>query len=261
MAKGFTVKTVPPKKSKAPEWDYEAIKARMKGKKIVFCLPGRGCSFIFLKAFVQMCFDMVQNGMSIQISQDYSSMVNFARCKCLGANVLRGPDQLPWDGKLEYDYQLWIDSDIVFDSTKFWQLCDLALPPEDSDREEAEICGGWYATEDGMTTSVAHWLEEDDFRKNGGVMNHETVESISKRKKPFTVDYTGFGWVMIKNGVFEDKKMEYPLFAPKMQQFESGAVQDMCGEDVSFCLDAIDAGYQIWCDPRIRVGHEKTRVI
>ena len=35
MAKGFTVKTVPPKKAKAPEWDYDAIKARMKGKKIV----------------------------------------------------------------------------------------------------------------------------------------------------------------------------------------------------------------------------------
>ena len=103
MAKGFTVKTVPPKKAKEPEWDIDAIKARMKGKKIVFCLPGRGTSYIFLKAFVQMCFDMVQNGMSIQISQDYSSMVNFARCKCLGANVLRGPDQLPWDGKLEYD--------------------------------------------------------------------------------------------------------------------------------------------------------------
>ena len=33
------------------------------------------------------------------------------------------------------------------------------------------------------------------------------------------------------------------------------------GEDVSFCLDAIDKGMDIWCDPRIRVGHEKTRII
>ena len=32
--------------------------------------------------------------------------------------------------------------------------------------------------------------------------------------------------------------MKYPWFAPKMQVFESGEVQDMCGEDVSFCLDA-----------------------
>ena len=255
MAKGFTVKATAPKPSKKATWDIPAIKERFKGKKIVFCLPGRGVSYTYLKNFVQLCFDIVQSGMSIQISQDYSSMVNFARCKCLGANVLRGPDQIPWDGKLEYDYQIWIDSDIVFNTAQFWQLLDLA----DNGEEEKEIVAGWYATEDGQTTSVAHWLEEDDFRKNGGVMNHETVESISKRKKPFTVDYTGFGWVAIKHGVFE--KLPYPWFAPKMQVFESGAVQDMCGEDVSFCLDALEAGYEIWCDPRIRVGHEKTRII
>ena len=136
MAKGFKVKTVAPK-VKAPEWDIDAIKQRMKGKAIVFCLPGRGCSYIFLKNFVQLCFDMVQNGMSIQISQDYSSMVNFARCKVLGANVLRGPKQVPWDGKLTYDYQLWIDNDIVFDTNKFWQLCDLAI-----DSEGKEIARG-----------------------------------------------------------------------------------------------------------------------
>ena len=275
MAKGFTVKAKNPTSHKSgaqdkPQWDIDAIKARMRGKAIVFCLPGRGVSYVFLKNFVQLCFDMVQNQMSIQISQDYSSMVNFARCKCLGANVLRGPDQIPWDGKLKYDYQLWIDSDIVFTSEKFWQLCDLAVPAESvnedgSTNEEVltdrAITAGWYSTEDGRTTSVAHWLDEDDFRNNGGVMNHEMVEGISKRNKPFTVDYTGFGWVMIKKGVFEHPEMKYPWFAPKMQVFESGAVQDMCGEDVSFCLDAIDAEFKIWCDPRIRVGHEKQRVI
>ncbi len=258
MAKGFTVKAKQPATQPASEWDYARAKELIKGKAIVFCLPGRGVSYTFLKNFVQLCFDLVQAGASIQISQDYSSMVNFARCKCLGANVLRGPNQVPWDGKLQYDYQLWIDSDIVFNSEKFFQLF-LDANPEG--QEEREIVAGWYCTEDGKTTSVAHWLEEDDFRNNGGVMNHETIESISKRKKPFTVDYTGFGWLLIKNGVFEHKGLPYPWFAPKMQVFESGEVQDMCGEDVSFCLDAIEAGFKIWCDPRIRVGHEKTRVI
>ena len=282
MAKGFTVKASKPKTKKdEQEWDYDAIKKRWRGKKIVFCLPGRMVSYVYLKNFVQLCFDMVQNQMSVQISQDYSSMVNFARCKCLGANVLRGPDQIPWDGKLDYDYQLWIDSDIVFNTEKFWQLLDLALPAEAVIQEDItdddgnvtgmrqsivedaqrQIAAGWYSTEDGKTTSVAHWLDEDDFRTNGGVMNHEMVDGISKRKKPFTVDYTGFGWVLIKKGVFEHEQMTYPWFAPKMKVFESGAVQDMCGEDVSFCLDAMDAGFKIWCDPRIRVGHEKTRVI
>ena len=78
MAKGFTVKAKNPISKKEPSWDIPAIKARMKGKTIVFCLPGRGCSYTFLKNFVQLCFDLVQSGMSIQISQDYSSMVNFA---------------------------------------------------------------------------------------------------------------------------------------------------------------------------------------
>ena len=266
MAKGFTLKPKSPTVKKEAEWDYDAIKARMRGKAIVFCLPGRMVSYTYLKNFVQLCFDLVQNGMSIQISQDYSSMVNFARCKCLGANVLRGPKQIPWDGKLNYDYQLWIDSDIVFNSEKFWQICDVALPAnavnEDGTVENEKkraISAGWYCTEDGNTTSVAHWLDEEDFRSNGGVMNHETIESISKRRKPFTVDYTGFGWLLIEKGVFES--LEYPWFAPKMQVFESGEVQDMCGEDVSFCLDANEEGFEIWCDPRVRVGHEKTRVI
>ena len=106
MAKGFTVKAKNPKPKKAaaaPQYDYAKAKEMIKGKTVVFCLPGRGVSYTFLKSFVSLCFDLVQSGASIQISQDYSSMVNFARCKCLGANVLRGPDQLPWDGKLNYD--------------------------------------------------------------------------------------------------------------------------------------------------------------
>ena len=71
MAKGFTVKAASPKAKKADDQDIDAIKSRMKGKAIVFCLPGRGGSYTYLKNFVQLCFDMVQNQMSIQISQDY----------------------------------------------------------------------------------------------------------------------------------------------------------------------------------------------
>ena len=253
MAKGFKVVTTPPKTAKKEEIEFSIEKARelIKGKAIVFCLPGRGVSYTFLKNFVQLCFECVQQGASIQISQDYSSMVNFARCKVLGANVLKGPDQLPWQGKLQYDYQLWIDSDIVFNLEAFYKLIWM----------DKDIAAGWYVTEDGRTTSVAHWLEEDEFEQNGGVMNHEMLDGIQKRRKPFTCDYTGFGWVMIKKGVFEHPDMKYPWFAPQMQVFESGAVQDMCGEDVSFCLEAIKAGFELWCDPTIRVGHEKMRII
>ena len=40
------------KKSNTPEKNLaQAIRERMRGKSIVFCLPGRGCSYIFLKSF------------------------------------------------------------------------------------------------------------------------------------------------------------------------------------------------------------------
>lgn len=270
MAKGFTVKAASLTESEV-EWNYDQIKEAMKGKTIVICLPGRGCSYMFLKSFVQLAFDLFHSGINIHISQDYSSMVNFARCKCLGANVLNGPNQKPWDGKLDYDYQLWIDSDIVFNTEKFWQLCAMAIEPSPNvsmtgnseidalNTEGKPIVSGWYATEDGSTAAVAHWLNEEEFRSNKGTMKHETVSTLSVRRKPFLVDYVGFGWVLIRKGVFEN--LEYPWFAPKLQTFESGTIQDMCGEDVSFCLDAKAKGFEIWCDPRIRVGHEKMRVI
>jgi hypothetical protein len=120
------------------------------------------------------------------------------------------------------------------------------------------MVSGWYKTEDGRTTSVAHWLEADDFVKNGGVMNHETVESISKRSKPFSVDYVGGGWLMISKGVFENIK--YPWWGPKLQTFENG-ISDYAGEDVSHALDAKELGIEILVDPRIWVGHEKIRIL
>ena len=51
MAKGF--KVIPKETPKKETWDYDKIKERVKGKQIVFCLPRRGCSYTFLKNFVQ----------------------------------------------------------------------------------------------------------------------------------------------------------------------------------------------------------------
>ena len=46
MAKGFTVKAKSPvAKQKAPEWDYNLARQLIRGKTIVFCLPGRGVSY------------------------------------------------------------------------------------------------------------------------------------------------------------------------------------------------------------------------
>lgn len=294
--KGFTVKAVEPKKKQENGFDYDKIKARMKGKTVVFCLPGRQFSAEFLKSFVSLCFEVVQNGMSIQISNDYSSMVNFARCKVLGANVTKGRWQQPWQGRLNYDIQMWIDSDIQFKPKQFWEICDTAFfeaPLEDNadinewpycqlsdeDLEQLDhsqldvrrekirrlnlqgnpIVSGVYLTEDGYTTPVAHWIDDgEEFIRNGGTMKHENIETILKRSKPFEASFVGGGWLLIKKGVFEN--MAYPWFGPKLQTFENG-ITDFCGEDVGFCLDAKELGIRVVVDPRICVSHEKIRAL
>ena len=70
MSKGFTVKAKIPNSSEGnlDEFNLEGAKELIRGKSIVFCLPGRGVSYLYLKNFVQLCFDLVQNGASIQIS-------------------------------------------------------------------------------------------------------------------------------------------------------------------------------------------------
>ena len=57
MAKGFTVKADVPKKKKIDEFDIAECRKLIRGKTIVFCLPGRGVSYQFLKSFVGLCFD------------------------------------------------------------------------------------------------------------------------------------------------------------------------------------------------------------
>jgi hypothetical protein len=45
---------------------------------------------------------------------DYSSFVPFARMKTLGLDVLRGSEQKPFDGNVNYDVWVTIDSDMFF---------------------------------------------------------------------------------------------------------------------------------------------------
>jgi GT2 family glycosyltransferase len=65
------------------------------------------------------------------------------------------------------------------------------------------------------------------------------------------------GWMLVKKGVFES--LEYPWFEPIRKHI--GDVVEFTMEDVAFCHKAIDKGYEIFIDPKVIVGHEKTIVL
>jgi hypothetical protein len=226
-----------------------------RGKTIAFCLPGAMYSGTFMTQMIRLVFDLNQLGINFYISQHYSSMVNFARTDCLQADNFAGTMLTPWRGQIPYDYIMWIDSDIIFKTEDLLELLKM----------DKDIATGWYVQSNGTPISNQSTVVEKMDKQlllNKGAYHFETVEEMARRPGPFKVDYCGFGWVLMKKGVFE--KIPYPWFAPKKVQLikEDGTIlEDMCSEDVAMCEDFKEYGFEIWCNPKVRVGHQKMVIL
>jgi hypothetical protein len=65
---------------------------------------------------------------------------------------------------------------------------------------------------------------------------------------PFKVTLCGNGVMLVKTEVFE--RLEWPYW----ENIRSpGCIKQ--GEDLYFCKKARDAGYDIWCDPKVKCNH------
>ena len=214
--------------------------------KIIFCLPGNNFSGRFLECWTRLIDYCWQNGIQYAVSRHASSNVYYVRNICLGGDVRRGVAQKPFNGAIEYDYLMWIDSDQVFTPQQFQRLLD----------HDQDIVSGVYLMANGHhLTTVKEWDEE--YFKEHGSFQFLTLADIQDKTELMPVSYTGFGFMLIKYGVFE--ALPYPWFQPITQKI--GHMVDFASEDVSFCQQASGAGYQIYIDPMVKVGHEKLMIL
>lgn len=232
-------------------YSNQSSSTSLKGKTIAFCLPGLMYSGTFMTQFVRLLFDLNQQGINFYISQQYSSMVNHARTDCLQADNYAGTILTPFRGQVPYDYIMWIDSDIIFKTEDLIELLKM----------NKDIASGWYVQSNAgilsnQSTVVEHMNLQELYEK--GSNKYETVEDMSRRQEPFKVDYCGFGWMLIKKGVYE--KIPYPWFVPRviqLQKPDGTILEDVCSEDISMCEDFRKYGFDIWVHPKVRVGHQK----
>jgi hypothetical protein len=232
-------------------YSNQSSSTTLKGKTIAFCLPGLMYSGTFMTQFVRLLFDLNQQGINFYISQQYSSMVNHARTDCLQADNYAGTMLTPFRGQVPYDYIMWIDSDIIFKTEDLIELLKM----------NKDIASGWYVQSNAgilsnQSTVVEHMNLQELYEK--GSNKYETVEDMSRRQEPFKVDYCGFGWMLIKKGVYE--KIPYPWFVPRviqLQKPDGTILEDVCSEDISMCEDFRKYGFDIWVHPKVRVGHQK----
>jgi hypothetical protein len=214
--------------------------------RVVFCLPGGVFSGRFLDCWTELLGFCQKAGIDHVVSRHYDPVVYYARNKILGGVLQKGPAQLPWQGAVEYDFMLWIDSDVIFKPQDFVALL----------KHNLDVVNGVYVMANGTHYPVVEHLDEELFRKTGSFA-YLSREGLSAKTGIFQVGYSGFGFTLIKRGVFE--RLQYPWFRPIYMKI--GDTEEFTSEDVGFCLKAREAGIPIHVDPAVRVGHEKLIVL
>lgn len=212
---------------------------------IVFCLPGSNYSGNFLKCWTNLQKYCFNNNINPILSQHYSCNIYYSRTMCLDGNSKNGKYQKPFQGNLEYDYLMWIDSDIIFNVNQFSKLLSHNL----------DIVSGLYLTHNNREYATVKNWDVETYKKNGR-FDFLKKEDI-KTNDLFEVSYTGFGFMLIKYGVFE--KLKYPWFKPRF--IEMDHITEFTMEDVTFCIEAKEKGFKIMIDPTVKVGHEKKFII
>lgn len=225
--------------------------------RVVFCVPGRTFSREFLISWSSLLSECIGRGVTPILSQQYSSVVHFARAKCLGADVTKGAAQKPFQGQLPYDYIMWVDSDMVFNSADFFKLLE----------SPHVVTSGLYMMDDRKSYAVVKHWDVAHFRENGAFqfMDQAAVDAEADRYVP--VSYAGMGWMLIKAGALES--LPYPWFTHDLQRIPPGTeapeagveMVDMCSEDVALCRNFAEAGIRVHVDKTCRVGHLKSFVI
>lgn len=144
----------------------------------------------------------------------------------------------------DYERLMFIDSDIEFspdDVSKLWNL-------------DADIAVGIYAMKKPDEDVYAGWVD-------GKLVDIKELNGITP------LDYAGTGFMQIKREVLRRMYEEWPerrheegqtkkafaWFDPRV--VDAGAGPFYASEDYAFCRDARSLGYEILCDPSIRLKH------
>lgn len=131
----------------------------------------------------------------------------------------------------EYDYVLWLDSDMMFPSTL---MLDLLAQDKDF------IAGVCAARRPPYMPCV--------YRKDGDGLKFYT----EWKDRIFEIDGCGFGVVLMRTKLLKESFDKFHTCFQPMPKF---------GEDLSFCLRAKELGYSLFADPNIEIGHIGKTVI
>ena len=199
--------------------------------KIIFCVPGRSFSNNFLISWTKILKHCNENGIQAELSNGYAPIVQLARYICLRIDPQSDCDHClnPFSPEIEYDYIMWIDSDMVFEPYHLQKLIDA----------DKQVITGLYKVD--KTNEFAccekgsrDRINEDYLKNNKGIIE---------------ASFAGLGFMLIKKGVFES--MKFPYFTLQNNT-------ECISETLSFCDNLKTHNIKIYANLDVVVGHEKT---
>lgn len=155
----------------------------------------------------------------------------------------------------EFDQEwLWmVDTDMVFEADVLEALLFNASGDKDSDHFAPIVGGLCFAVNQGKLEPTMYQLREGE----GGELYTVRYTTYPKDSM-FQVSATGAACLLIHRSVLEalraahKGKTAYPYF----QETQLGPGHAV-GEDVTFCFRAIQAGFPVWVNTAVHIGHQK----
>lgn len=171
--------------------------------------------FEFVKSLIGLVEKLKADGVDYEVRIKGLSLVYAARDNLACHAINHG-----------FTHVLWIDSDMVFTPDLY---------------EDLQFCGKDFVT------GVAHSRRPPYI---SCVFSDITLNNITRveeyPREPFRIAGCGFACVLIKTDVLKAVLETYKSCFLPMPAY---------GEDVAFCKRAGELGYEIWCDPAVRLGH------
>ena len=223
---------------------------------IVLCTPGSRVSMDWHLRILNLCAGLSAKGLKVFVASAKGHNIYIVRNSCLRfsqSKILSDRiDQKPFNGEIDYKYMVWIDSDNLIEPQQVERLIS----------HDVDIVAGWYKG----NLAVGEQLSEDMNRLVCGYWSEVDQDYITYIMKDFLalprnekglveVDWTGFGLICFKNGVFES--LDYPWFYPQMKFYDNVTCCKIYADDIGICKRINRQGFKIFVDASCRILHEK----
>ena len=216
-------------------------------KKVIIALPGTEFSEQFMLAWTDTLLHLTKQGYNVAVISGFSDNKQFSRMNTIGIDIKRGKDQKPFDGKIEYDVWLTIDSNILFTPKHVVELIE--------DTDKYPIVSAVYRVNQNDLSAISNI--DDELLVKHGSYPRLTKEMMDPNIKHVKVAATDLGMIACRRDALESIQYPhffYPLVNIKTDEEE---ISSIVSDSMAFCMKARDAGLEITINTDVMVGNQQ----